>query len=202
MSKNLIWEAWSTSRHPAGRESLRQDIFYLMHIHLTYYAENGIWPPMKNVEIYDPALCCSSGICGPSPDRALAAFAGTIEKLKACGATIKRFNLAQEPLAFAQNPEVKAVLEKQGEGGLPLVFVAGELRFSGRYPSQDQLASALGMAPQEAGCCDLEEDSCCETDSLVRSASENQSEPLSFVKVDAPSPSESKRCCDPSAGCC
>lgn len=135
---------------------------------------------MNAIEIYDPALCCSTGVCGPSPDTQLAAFASTLESLKNAGVTVSRYNLAQEPLAFAQNAEVKAKLETQGESSLPLVFIDGVLRFSGVYPTQAQLETLL-----------------------EKSAAPAHTSTPAFVKVDAPKTSPSKgSCCDPSTGCC
>lgn len=34
---------------------------------------------MKTIQIFDPALCCSSGVCGPETDPALVAFAADFE---------------------------------------------------------------------------------------------------------------------------
>ena len=145
---------------------------------------------MKTLEIYDPALCCSSGVCGPAPDEALAAFAGAVEKLKANGIAVKRFNLAQEPLAFAHKAEVKSVLEKEGEGGLPLVFIDDSLYFRGVYPSSQQLEKVLGI--ETSSCCADEEDCCSEP---------SKKEPMQFVKVEQPKVSDSS-CCEPGSGCC
>ena len=40
---------------------------------------------------------------------------------------IERFNLAQQPLAFAENETVKGFLERSGQDALPLVLVDGEV---------------------------------------------------------------------------
>lgn len=107
---------------------------------------------IHTIEIYDPALCCSTGVCGPSPDRALAEFAGVLEKLKGGGVLVVRHNLAQSPLEFVNRPEVKTVLDRKGEGGLPLVFVDGELFFRGVYPTYSQFSSILGIEDAGGGC--------------------------------------------------
>lgn len=148
---------------------------------------------MKSLEVYDPALCCSSGACGPAPDQFLAAFASALENAKASGISVKRYNLAQEPLAFANKPEVKAVLEKHGESGLPLLFIDGELFFRSAYPSSEQLAQALGLSRTE-------DESCCGESEDCGSAS-SEKKPITFVKVEGPKPSSSA-CCDSASGCC
>ncbi len=73
-------------------------------------------------------------------DPGLARFAADLDSLAASGATVRRFNLGQEPLAFAQNDRVREILTAQGESGLPIVLTDGEMRSTGRFPSRDELA--------------------------------------------------------------
>ncbi|NUN15059.1 MAG: arsenic metallochaperone ArsD family protein [Myxococcales bacterium] len=61
------------------------------------------------------------------------------EWLRGSGVKIERFNLAQEPGAFAASPLVKAALEDAGEAALPIVLVDGRLVMSGTYPTREQL---------------------------------------------------------------
>lgn len=93
---------------------------------------------MKTIQIYDPPMCCSTGVCGPSVDPILPQFAGFLHQLKSHGVTVERFNLAQQPLAFVQNPEVKSFLEKDGADKLPLIFIDGRLELQGAYPDHDK----------------------------------------------------------------
>lgn len=99
----------------------------------------------RTVEVYDPALCCSTGVCGPSVDPALAAFAGDADWLQAQGVEVRRYNLAQEPGAFAGREAVTTALRERGETCLPLLFVDGELVAEGAYPSRDELAKLVGL---------------------------------------------------------
>jgi hypothetical protein len=117
---------------------------------------------MKHIKIFDPALCCSSGVCGVEVDQALVGFAADADWAMGRGARIERFNLAQEPLAFAGNPAVRAFLERSGLDALPLVLVDDEVALAGRYPSRAELARWAGIveAPQniplgrpQGGCC-------------------------------------------------
>lgn len=50
---------------------------------------------MRQIQVFDPALCCSSGVCGTDVDQALVTFSGDVEWLKQQGATLHRYNLAQ-----------------------------------------------------------------------------------------------------------
>jgi hypothetical protein len=93
------------------------------------------------IEVFDPAMCCSTGVCGPSVDPALAKFAADLDWLASTGSTVRRFNLGQEPAAFAENLRVRALLTEQGESALPVIFADGELRASGRIPAREELAA-------------------------------------------------------------
>ena len=102
---------------------------------------------MKKLQVFDPALCCSTGVCGVDVDQALVGFAADVDWAKQNGAQIERFNLAQQPLAFAENATVKAFLESAGQEGLPLFLVDDAVVLSGRYPSRDELIKWLGLTP-------------------------------------------------------
>ena len=105
---------------------------------------------MKTIEIFDPAMCCSTGVCGPAIDPELARFAGDVEWLKQHGAQITRHNLAQEPMAFASNAAVTKALNDGGPECLPLVLVGGEVRAMGAYPARDKLLHWAGIVPLAA----------------------------------------------------
>lgn len=115
------------------------------------------------LSIFDPAMCCSTGVCGPSVEPELARFSADLDWLKNQGVTVERFNLAQEPAAFAQDGDVKSALEAKGEAGLPLIKVDGAVKSSGSYPSRAELAAWAGVetpgtdgandAPASSGCC-------------------------------------------------
>lgn len=114
---------------------------------------------MKKIQVFDPAMCCSSGVCGVEVDQKLVGFAADVDWARQNGAQIERFNLAQQPMAFAENAVVKGLLERSGEGALPLTLVDGEMALAGRYPGRDELARwseiAQPVTEQKAadGCC-------------------------------------------------
>jgi len=101
---------------------------------------------MAVIQVFDPALCCSTGVCGVEVDSELTRFAADVSWARRKGARIERFNLAQQPMAFADHPVVKSVLERQGPAGLPLTLVDGQPQCGGRYPSRDELATWAGVA--------------------------------------------------------
>ena len=102
---------------------------------------------MASIQIFDPALCCSTGICGVDVDQQLVSFSADVDWAKQNGAQIERFNLAQQPMAFAENSTVKGFLERSGQEVLPLILVDGEVALTGRYPTRDELTGWAGIAP-------------------------------------------------------
>jgi hypothetical protein len=116
---------------------------------------------MTAVRVFDPAMCCSTGICGPSVDPELVRFAADLDWLKTQGVSVERFNLAQQPAAFAADAAVKAALETKGEAGLPLVKVDGEVKSSGVFPSRDELAAWAGLGGSKADPADAEKPGGC-----------------------------------------
>lgn len=104
---------------------------------------------MTSVKVFDPAMCCSTGVCGPAVDPALSLFAADLEWLAGQGVSVERFNLAQQPEAFVAHPEVTEALRELGEGALPLILVDGRKVVEGVYPSRDQLARLTSSTPPE-----------------------------------------------------
>lgn len=103
---------------------------------------------MSRLEVFDPAMCCSTGICGPEVDPALPRFAADLDWLSAQGVEVFRHNLSQQPAAFAENEEVKAALGAQGLDCLPLVLLDGKVLSMGAYPSREQLATRTAQKPR------------------------------------------------------
>ena len=100
---------------------------------------------MKRIEVFDPALCCSTGICGEDVDQSLVDFSANADWARRQGLSVSRFNLAREPQEFAEREIVRSFLEHSGQEGLPLILVDGTLAISGRYPSRFELADWAGI---------------------------------------------------------
>ena len=103
------------------------------------------------IEIYDPAMCCSSGLCGPSVDPVLVKMNEALLALKKQGVEVERFSLAQQPKAFMSNKKVADLLYKNGKSMLPVTMVNGEVLKTGVYPSYEELCKALGIEPLKQG---------------------------------------------------
>jgi AhpD family alkylhydroperoxidase len=100
---------------------------------------------MTTIQVFDPALCCSSGVCGADVDQTLVSFAADVDWLQGQGAHVERINLAQQPQVFAQQTAIRQLLETEGDPGLPAIVVNGEIKHSGSYPTRAQLAQYAGL---------------------------------------------------------
>ena len=107
---------------------------------------------MKTIQVYDPPMCCSTGLCGNDIDPALVSFAALLTQLSQNGVKVERYNLGQQPMAFVQNPVVKALLDKEGVAALPLILIDGEVHQKGRYLTGGERATfsraALGESAE------------------------------------------------------
>jgi len=99
----------------------------------------------KTIKIYDPPMCCSSGVCGTSVNSDLVRFAGDLEFLKTQGIEVQRFNMSSDPAAFVASVQVKQTLADEGNDCLPLVLIAGAIVSKGRYPARSELQKWAGL---------------------------------------------------------
>ena len=98
---------------------------------------------MMRVDVFDPEMCCSTGLCGPAPDEALIRIEEVLERLREEGVEVSRHQLSRDPQAFLGNDDVYQKILAQGTGALPMVAVDGDLQFTGRYPTYEELHEAL-----------------------------------------------------------
>lgn len=100
------------------------------------------------IEIYDPAMCCSTGVCGPSVDPELVRMQEALRQIQkqVPEVQVQRYGLSAEPQAFVANSSVAELLKSEGPECLPLVYVDGELACKGSYPVNEQLHEILKLA--------------------------------------------------------
>jgi arsenite-transporting ATPase len=101
---------------------------------------------MRTVRVYEPALCCNTGVCGPDVDENLVMFTADLNHLKGLGADIERHNLANDPGVFVASDPVRSYLELVGSAGLPMTVVDGVTVMTGGYPTRAQLLAYTGLA--------------------------------------------------------
>lgn len=102
------------------------------------------------IRVYDPAMCCSTGVCGPTVDPELVRFARDVAWLKHHGVDVERFNLAQEPAAFVQNPTILSLMQEQDSSVLPVVLVGDQVVATGAYPSRQELERLVGLPEDDS----------------------------------------------------
>ncbi|NPV89516.1 MAG: arsenite efflux transporter metallochaperone ArsD [Firmicutes bacterium] len=93
---------------------------------------------MKSITVYDPPMCCSTGVCGPSPDQNLVRVAGDLERLAKKGVEVIRYNLSQQPSAFVGG-EIGTLIKEKGILSLPITMIDDKVQLVGRYPTTEEL---------------------------------------------------------------
>lgn len=89
----------------------------------------------KKFVIYDPPMCCSTGVCGPNPDQTLIELQDTIAEVRKLGAEVERYLITQSPEEFKKNPEVIKLIQEQQLKALPITTFNGKIIKSGGYPT-------------------------------------------------------------------
>jgi hypothetical protein len=97
------------------------------------------------LEVFDPPMCCSSGVCGPSVDNKLVQFGAALEWLRTQGVQVERYNPSHQYDAFAGNATVVKAVNDHGISCLPLILLNGELVSHNGYPSREELAAIAGL---------------------------------------------------------
>lgn len=101
---------------------------------------------MKTIEIFDPAMCCPTGLCGPNINPDLMRIAAAVEYLKRQGVTITRHNLRDEPQLYVSNQLINQYLQEKGVEGLPVTLVDGKIAIEKTYPTNAQLTEWTGIS--------------------------------------------------------
>lgn len=119
------------------------------------------------LEVFEPAMCCSTGVCGPSVNEELLQLTSVIEALNTLeGIEAVRYNLSNSPQSFVSNQQVSAILQEQHVEALPITVVDGEVKKVGGYPTLEEITAYTGVrfvmaGEQPGGCCGGADSSCC-----------------------------------------
>ena len=97
------------------------------------------------LEVFDPPMCCSSGVCGPNVDTKLVQFGAALDWLRSQGVQVERYNPTQQYEAFAGNATVVKAVNDHGTSCLPLILLNGEIVSHNNYPSREELAAIVGL---------------------------------------------------------
>ncbi|CAB1253719.1 MULTISPECIES: arsenite efflux transporter metallochaperone ArsD [Clostridium] len=101
---------------------------------------------MKKMIIFEPAMCCSTGVCGPSIDPELLRISTAINTLQKKGILVERYNLTSNPQIFVDNKTINEVLNKEGTEILPVTMVDGVIVKTKAYPTNKEFCELLGIS--------------------------------------------------------
>jgi AhpD family alkylhydroperoxidase len=101
---------------------------------------------VTTLSVYDPAMCCATGVCGTEVDQRLVDLAADLEWLKAQGVTVQRFGLSREPAEFAANATIRRIMQGSDGDDLPVFLVDGVVKAKARYPRRAELAEWTGLS--------------------------------------------------------
>ncbi|MCA1732308.1 MAG: arsenite efflux transporter metallochaperone ArsD [Acidobacteria bacterium] len=105
---------------------------------------------MRLIQVFEPPMCCSTGVCGPEADPVLAQFTADLDAVRSEHTKVERFNLSQSPHQFATTPAVLDLLRERGADVLPAVMVDGQIVHTGSYPDRAALMAFAGAAASTA----------------------------------------------------
>ena len=119
---------------------------------------------LKKMKIFEPAMCCPTGLCGVGVDPELLRISTVLDTLKKNGVAVDRFNLSSAPAEFITDPVINAYINAKGTDGLPAVMVDGKIVIEGRYPTNEEFTALLDLpadllgkpaekAKGSSGCC-------------------------------------------------
>lgn len=100
---------------------------------------------MKKMKIFEPAMCCPTGLCGVGVNPELLRISAVLDTLKRHGVAVDRFNLNSAPMEFITDQAINAYINEKGAEGLPAVMVDGEIVITGRYPTNEEFTNLLDL---------------------------------------------------------
>lgn len=106
---------------------------------------------MRTLYLYEPAMCCPTGLCGPSIDPELLRISTVIKNLEKHGIKVQRFNLKNYPGEFVKNTAINQLMLQQGIECLPATIIDGKILKTGRYPTNEEIAGWLGISVNALG---------------------------------------------------
>ena len=100
--------------------------------------------PKTKIQIFDPPMCCPTGMCGPTIDPVLIEVHEAIAKIHKeydGKVEVTRHLFGKDIQAFLSNKKVLSLIREKGPSALPIATVNGEIAKSGSYPSYEELRS-------------------------------------------------------------
>ncbi|MGZ8880091.1 MAG: arsenite efflux transporter metallochaperone ArsD [Halobacteriota archaeon] len=95
--------------------------------------------------IYEGAMCCSTGICGPEPDKVLIEFNETLQKIQHefNEVNVVRASISFNVNMFLEKSEIIELVKEQGPEVLPITTINGSIIAKQRYLTYAELKKSL-----------------------------------------------------------
>lgn len=106
---------------------------------------------MKKLFIYEPAMCCETGICGVGVDPELLRISTVFSNLKKNGIEVQRYNLNNFPQEFIKNEKINQLIMSDGVDSLPATVLDGKIIKTKAYPTNDEIAKWIGISKSHLG---------------------------------------------------
>ena len=103
----------------------------------------AVSPQTAVIELFDPPMCCPTGLCGPALDQTLLDVSEMIMALQTEGTAVERYQMTSHPQKFMQNNDVMRLVREQQLAALPITAVHGQVIKTGAYPTLAELRAAL-----------------------------------------------------------
>ena len=99
----------------------------------------------NNLIIYEGAMCCSTGVCGPEPDKELIEFNETLKKINKEFSDLKitRASLTYDVKMFLENKEIFQLVKENGKEILPISAINGKIIAKKKYLKLNELKEEL-----------------------------------------------------------
>lgn len=119
---------------------------------------------MKKMYIYEPAMCCPTGLCGVGVDKELLRISTVLSNLEKNGVKVERYNLTNSPQEFVKNEGINKLIMEKGIEILPVTMVDDVVVKTGSYPTNEEITKFLDVSAcliddlgskskESGGCC-------------------------------------------------
>jgi len=109
---------------------------------------------MTELQLYEEAMCCSTGVCGPDPDDELVEVSAALDQLdeEFENVEISRANMQHNIDEFLETQRIYDLVQENGPSILPITVVDDEIIAKEEYLDYNELAETLEQRaqPQEA----------------------------------------------------
>lgn len=119
-------------------------------MNLSVVTKNRKRDMMNILKIYEPAMCCTTGVCGPSVDPELLRVTLMINQIKANGGRVERYNLTDNPMVFVTETKINELLNTEDIKVLPITTLNDEVVKTGAYLSDEEMKTLLNIEIKKA----------------------------------------------------